>query len=93
MTRSYLRNFTAGGAPDDFRRKAVRVNTYYIVPAKPGADAPEKMINLKRELNELAWSPQSDLFERNWLVATSSAVLRSTFCARIRIRSFAAFLC
>ncbi len=73
VTRSYLRNFTAGGAPDDFRRKAVRVNTYYIVPAKPGADAPEKMINLKRELNELAWSPQFDLFERELLV-------RNEFC-------------
>lgn len=73
VTRSYLRNFTAGGAPDDFRRKAVRVNTYYIVPVKPGADAPEKMINLKRELNELAWSPQFDLFEWELLV-------RNEFC-------------
>ncbi len=73
VTRSYLRDFTRSGAPDDFRRKAVRLNTYYIVPVKEGADSPEKMEELKRELNELSWSPQFDLFERELLV-------RNEFC-------------
>lgn len=73
VTRSYLRNFTRGSSPDDFSRKAVRVNTYYVTPVKEGADAPEKLENLKRELNELSWSPQFDLFERELLV-------RNEFC-------------
>ncbi len=67
VTRSYLRNFLRGGAADDFRHKAVRINTFYARPVKAGADTPEFLSGLKRELNELSWSAQLDLFERELL--------------------------
>ena len=68
VTRSYLRNFLRGGAPDDFRHKAVRIHTLYIRPLKPGSDTPEVLEGLRRELNELSWSARADLFEKELLL-------------------------
>ena len=64
VRRSYLREFTrAGEDPSDFYRKAVRINTFYVEPARRGAGSPAALAKLERELNELAWSPKADYFE------------------------------
>ncbi len=64
VERSYLREFTrAEKGGSDFRHKAVRINTFYVVPARRGAGAPAALAKLERELNELSWSPIADYFE------------------------------
>ena len=64
VERSYLREFTrAEENASDFYHKAVRINTFYVVPVKRGAGAPAALAKLERELNELSWSPKSDYFE------------------------------
>ena len=64
VLRSYLREFTrAGNDPSDFYHKAVRINTFYVVPVRRGAGSPAALAKLERELNELSWSPNSDYFE------------------------------
>ena len=73
VTRSYLRNFLRGGAQDDFRHKAVRLNTFYAHPVTPGTDTPELLSGLRRELDELSWSELPELFERE-------LVKRNRFC-------------
>ena len=64
VNRSYLRHFINGRAADDFRHKAVRINTFYITPIKADAASQENLTKLRRELNELAWSPRADLLEK-----------------------------
>ena len=64
VERSYLREFTHSEKdPSDFYHKAVRINTFYVVPVKRGASSPAALAKLERELNELSWSPKSDYFE------------------------------
>ena len=64
VERSYLREFTrAEKDSSDFYHKAVRINTFYVVPMRRGAGSPTALAKLERELNELSWSPKSDYFE------------------------------
>ncbi len=68
VTRSYLRDFTRAAEPKDFARKAMAMNTFYIVPEARGAATPKALKLLARELNELVWSPCFDLLETELLV-------------------------
>ena len=64
VERSYLREFTRADKDGaDFYRKAVRINTFYVVPVRRGAGSPAALAKLERELNELSWSPNADYFE------------------------------
>jgi len=64
VERSYLREFTRADKDGmDFSRKAVRINTFYVVPVRRGAGSPAALVKLERELNELSWSPKADYFE------------------------------
>ena len=64
VERSYLREFTRADENEaDFYHKAVRINTFYVVPERRSAGTPAALAKLERELNELSWSPNSDYFE------------------------------
>lgn len=67
ISRSYLRNFTVAGAANDFNRKAVRLNSFYVRPLRKNATNPKELEELKQELLELSWSQLDDEMERQLL--------------------------
>ncbi|MFA6816448.1 MAG: NAD-glutamate dehydrogenase domain-containing protein [Lentisphaeria bacterium] len=66
--RAYLRDFTKAGRPDDFTKKEIRFNTFYITYDLDSKDIEKKLDELKWELNELCWSPVRDVFEQELVV-------------------------